>query len=301
MTFADVPLFFSLQEALAALFGNHVKVARSERVVGGDINQAFRLTLDNGMAVFMKVNRRENAAFFAAEAEGLRAIAQTGAIGTPGILCRGTDTDGYAFLMLELIAGARRIPDYQETFARELAAMHRADTAAFAGAGRYGFHSDNYIGSGEQSNAVHDSWTTFFRDCRLAPQFRRAEGYLDAADRKRAARLLEKAADILVEPPHPSLLHGDLWSGNVMTGDDGKAWLIDPASYVGHAEADLAMTELFGRFSQTFYDAYREAAPLQPGYAERRDFYNLYHLLNHLNLFGASYLPSVRRIMRKYG
>lgn len=103
-----------------------------------------------------------------------------------------------------------------------------------------------------------------------------------------------------MEPEHPSLLHGDLWSGNVMTGNDGKAWLIDPAVYVGHAEADLAMTELFGGFPQIFYDVYREEAPMQPGYERRRDLYNLYHLLNHLNLFGRAYLPSVVRVVEKY-
>ncbi len=96
------------------------------------------------------------------------------------------------------------------------------------------------------------------------------------------------------------MLHGDLWSGNVITGNDGKAWLIDPAVYVGHGEADIAMTELFGGFPQTFYDAYKEAAPMQPGYGQRRDLYNLYHLLNHLNLFGQAYLPSVLGIIGGY-
>ena len=103
-----------------------------------------------------------------------------------------------------------------------------------------------------------------------------------------------------MEPPRPSLLHGDLWSGNFITGSDGQAWLIDPAVYVGHAEADLAMTELFGGFHPRFYAAYREVNPLQPGYELRRDLYNLYHLLNHLNLFGRGYLLSVLRILNRY-
>ena len=104
----------------------------------------------------------------------------------------------------------------------------------------------------------------------------------------------------LVEPEKPSLVHGDLWSGNFITGSDGQAWLIDPAVYVGHAEADLAMTELFGGFHPRFYAAYREVNPLQPGYEQRRDLYNLYHLLNHLNLFGRGYLSSVLRILSRY-
>ena len=110
---------------------------------------------------------------------------------------------------------------------------------------------------------------------------------------------MDHLEDFLAEPEHPSLLHGDLWAGNVMTGNDGKAWLIDPAAYVGHAEADIAMTELFGGFPAAFYDAYREAGALPPEYRQRRDLYNLYHLLNHLNMFGGSYLSSVRQIVER--
>ena len=118
--------------------------------------------------------------------------------------------------------------------------------------------------------------------------------------RKRITRLLDRLEDFLVEPAHPFLLHGDLWSGNYITGNDGQAWLIDPAVYVGHAEADLAMTELFGGFAPAFYSAYGQVNPLQPGYEQRRDLYNLYHLLNHLNLFGGGYLSAVLRILNRY-
>ena len=145
------------------------------------------------------------------------------------------------------------------------------------------------------------SWISFFRDCRLVPQFRDAMHWFDDAARKQIAYLLDHLDVYLEEPEHPSLLHGDLWSGNFITGSDGNAWLIDPAAYVGHAEADLAMTELFGGFSQRFYDAYREVHPIHPGYGHRRELYNLYHLLNHLNLFGGSYLPSVNRVLRDFG
>ena len=141
----------------------------------------------------------------------------------------------------------------------------------------------------------------FFRDCRLIPQMEMAGRYFDSSHRADFRRLLDRLPDLLPEPKAPSLLHGDLWSGNFITGTDGRAWLIDPAVYVGHAEADLAMTELFGGFSDRFYAAYREVSPLDPGYRERRDLYNLYHLLNHLNLFGAGYLSSVMEIVRRYG
>lgn len=177
--------------------------------------------------------------------------------------------------------------------------MHQASTAGMVSNGKYGFDCDNYIGRRRQVNTGYDSWIGFFRDCRLEPQFQDADRYFDREDWKRIGRFLDHIDDILVEPEYPSLLHGDLWSGNVITGNDGGAWLIDPAVYVGHAEADLAMTELFGGFPQAFYDAYKEAAPLQPGYERRRDVYNLYHLLNHLNMFGRMYLPEVKCVLER--
>ncbi len=131
---------------------------------------------------------------------------------------------------------------------------------------KYGFDCDNYIGRRRQINTAHDSWISFFRECRLEPQFRDADRYFEREDRRRIGRFLDHLDEILVEPEYPSLLHGDLWSGNVIAGNDGLACLIDPAVYVGHAEADLAMTELFGGFPESFYAAYKEAAPLQPGF-----------------------------------
>ena len=154
--------------------------------------------------------------------------------------------------------------------------------------------------AGEQENTPEHSWIIFFRNHRLIPQFKKAEVWFDSSDRKRISRLLDNLEDDLQEPDFPSLLHGDLWSGNYITGKDGEAWLIDPAVYVGHAEADLAMTELFGGFPQRFYGAYNEVNPIDPGFRDRRDLYNLYHLLNHLNLFGGSYLEPVKQILRVY-
>lgn len=297
-----LPHFSSLKTALTTLFGNDTKVVRSTPVAGGDINTACRLELSESTQIFMKSNAKKNLSFFTVEAAGLAAIARTGAIGTPKLLCTGTDEGrgGSSFLLMEWLQGGSRLTRYWETFARQLAAMHQAPAGEFITGGKYGFDHDNYIGAGEQVNTARDSWITFFRDCRLEPQFKRAGHYLGAADRKKAERLLEHLDDFLVEPEKPSLLHGDLWSGNVITGNDRKAWLIDPAVYVGHAEADIAMTELFGGFSPEFYAAYRETGLLQPGYERRRDLYNLYHMLNHLNLFGRSYLSSVRRIVDEY-
>ena len=201
---------------------------------------------------------------------------------------------------MEFIESGRRSVDYWENFAHQLAAVHQAPTVELVPGGTYGFVHDNFIGARQQVNDPQDQWISFFRDCRLVPQFADAASYFTEADRKRIGRLLDHLENVLVEPEYPSLLHGDLWSGNVMTGNDGKAWLIDPAVYVGHPEADLAMTELFGGFPPAFYAAYQEAFSMQDGYEDRRDLYNLYQLLNHLNLFGPSYLPSVRRIVEKY-
>jgi len=302
MNFTTPPDHTSISGALASIFGDNVTITRRDRVSGGDINDAYRLTLSNGEIIFIKTNTKNRAAMFSAESAGLAAMRQTGAVGVPRVLCTGTDNEGAgcSFLMMEFIEGNPPIAEYWETLGHELAAMHRAETADFVAKGKYGFSYDNFIGSSEQKNPDYDCWIDFFRDCRLLPQINRAKNYFDTAHLKKFDWLLGHLEKFLVEPDKPSLLHGDLWSGNVIRGNNGKAWLIDPAAYVGHAEADLAMTELFGGFQRAFYHAYQEDMGLLPDYDERRDLYNLYHMLNHLNLFGRSYLSSVKRIVEKY-
>lgn len=299
----EIPQHFdSLETSLTALFGEGVRVAKMNRISGGDINEAFGLMLTDGNYIFMKCNKKENEGFFSAEAAGLTAIAHTEAIGTPNIFCTGTDKgkSGFSFLLLEFISGKGRIKDYWEVFAQQLADMHRADTKEFVQTGKFGFVSDNYIGETRQLNTGQDSWVSFFRDCRLEPQLRKAELYFDNKTIKNTIKLMDNLDKILVEPQYPSLLHGDLWAGNVITGNDNRVWLIDPAVYVGHPEADIAMTELFGGFPGIFYDAYKEAGGLDKDYVYRRDLYNLYQMLNHLNMFGGSYLSSVVNIINKY-
>ena len=286
----NINTYDSLDSAIASIYGPGVKVTGRTPIVGGDINDAYELRLGNGERIFMKANSKSNLSFFIAEVKGLNAIRETGAIGTPEVLAVGVD-GSRSFLLLSLIEQKSRINDYWETFGRELAAMHAVPQ------GSYGFDEDNYIGASPQINEPRETFLEFFRDYRLAPQFRMADGYFSETDRKQIRKLLDNMGKYYIEPERPSLIHGDLWSGNHMTGNDGKAWLIDPAVYVGHPEADLAMTELFGRCPGEFYNAYAEVSPLQPGYADRRDFYNLYHLINHLNLFGRGYLSSVRRIL----
>ena len=280
-------------------FGPDIEVTGSRPVSGGDINEAYMAALSDGRRVFLKINSKDNAGFFAAEKTGLEAVRQTGTIHVPEVLSSGI-SGRHAYLVMEYLdAGPKKVA-YWERFGRELAAMHRADPSGWTPGGCFGFTENNYIGAGKQINTICDSWLEFFRSQRLEVQFKRALHYFDAGSRKAMQSLLDHLDRYLTEPEYPSLLHGDLWGGNFVTGPDGFAWLIDPAVYVGHAEADLAMTELFGGFSPAFYDAYKEANPIESGYADRRDLYNLYHLLNHLNLFGGGYYGSVIRIIRRY-
>jgi len=295
--------YSSLAQAIAAASGG-ASVRNRKAVSGGDINRAYALTLSDGLTVFMKENSKANRDFFRAEAEGLAAMAKTGAVRVPEVLASGVEKDR-SFLLLSFIPSGRAGAHSMEELGHALAAMHAADTSSFMpgdsdSIGRFGFAHDNYIGSGFQLNTPKDSWVTFFRECRLRPQFARAGGYFDSAEKPRIEWLLDHLDRYLAEPQKPSLLHGDFWAGNYMIDRDGHPWLIDPAAYVGHAEADIAMTELFGGFDSAFYGAYKEAAGLSADYADRRDLYNLYHLLNHLNLFGGGYLSSVKAILRRY-
>ena len=312
-------VYKSVADAVRDICGAERVVMHQANVCGGDINDARSLTLDDGTILFMKSNTRSTPDNFMAEAEGLEAIRKTGKIGVPKVLGLGTN-EGISFLILEFIAGTRRISDFWEVFAEELADMHGHeaccrddihDKTGFgsnpaadpetAGPGRkYGWPNDNWIGARKQINTEYDSWIEFFRDCRLKPQFDAADRYFSPGDRRKNDYLLSHLDKYLREPGRPSLVHGDLWAGNMITGNDGKGWLIDPAVYYGDPETDIAMTELFGGFSGRFYDAYRETGRLESGYEDRRDLYNLYHLLNHLNIFGGGYLPSVLRIVNRY-
>ncbi len=307
--------YTSLAQALVSVFGTSVAIAHTDRLSGGDINKAYGLTLTSGDHVFMKANSKENASFFTAEAASLSAIASTQTIKTPQILCTGTDDGedvGYSFLLLKYIESTEPKKDYWETFGRELAYFHKADTkkimddfqsldnGQIQGPHRYGFFQDNFIGSRPQINTPSESWISFFRDCRLVPQFKDADSYFTEKDRSQITKLLDHLEDFLTEGDFPSLLHGDLWKGNAMCSSNETPVLIDPASYIGYFEADIAMTELFGGFPSKFYESYREVNPIDSGYEDRRDLYNLYHLLNHLNIFGQSYLNPVLSIVAEY-
>ncbi len=285
----------SIEEAIKDIYGSSVSITGKRPVYGGDINDSSLLALSNGEKVFLKENHDKGDDFFAAEAAGLRAIEATGTIDAAHVITYGTD-----YLLLEYIETGSKNSSFWEAFGRGLAAMHRSDTSAFVSDGRFGFDTDNYIGASRQLNKACDTWIDFFRTMRLEVQFKMADRYFDDTDRKRISKLLDRLDDLLIEPAHPSLLHGDLWGGNFMVSKDSQPLLIDPAVYVGCAEADIAMTELFGGFAPAFYESYKKENPFEAGYTDRRDLYNLYHILNHLNLFGGSYLSGVLRTIRRF-
>ncbi len=295
----NIPAFGSLKEAVSLTKGKGITVERKQAVHGGDANDAYRLILSDGSFLFLKTNSISNADFFRAEAEGIAAIKKTETVRVPDIYAIGTD-GAYSFLLMEYIDRTWMGQDFWEELGHNLALMHKYDADSFVSGGKYGLNKDNYIGAGKQKNIPKNSWIEFFSECRLRPQFELASGYFDSRTIKMADRLLDRLDRLLYEPEKPSLLHGDLWSGNFMSDEKGRPMLIDPAVYVGCSEADIAMTELFGGFDIRFYESYFEAMGKVSGYQDRRDIYNLYHLTNHLNLFGSAYLSAVIRIIEKY-
>lgn len=289
----STPKADNLEDAVKIVFGAGVHIAERRPVGGGCISRSSELRLSNDESVFLKEASGDPRAF-EREANGLAALARAGGPRVPRPLAIHR---GGRFLVLEFIRAGRSGRSFADRLGRELAAMHR-----FGSDSGYGFGEDNFIGSTVQENGWMDSWTAFFAERRLGFQLELAarNGTADRDLAEGIESIMARIPNLLVEPQSPSLLHGDLWSGNYLADESGAPVLIDPAVYYGHREADLAMTELFGRPDKRFYEAYDEAWPLQPGYDERRDLYNLYHLLNHLNLFGGSYEASVRRIVRRY-
>ncbi len=299
MTRNHIRHYDSLSAAVSAVFGEDVKITGKTACAGGDINRAYAVTLSDGRTAFMKENSAERLDFFVKEITGLAALGKTGAFSVPKVLAYGVDGVN-SFLLMEQIMPGKRIHGYYSDFGSRLFRMHKADCSEYVDGGRFGFLQDNYIGAGYQDNTPEDSWIEFFRMHRLFPQIKKAERYFDPLMLRKFDHLMERLDDILVEPDTPALLHGDLWSGNQMPGSDGRAWLIDPAVYVGHPEADIAMTELFDHLPEEFYDGYFGGPDCPYGYKERKNLYNLYHWLNHLNLFGAGYLGFVVSVVRKY-
>ena len=220
---------------------------------------------------------------FEAEAEGLGELARTRTVRVPEVEKVGIE-NGKAFIAMERIE-ASRTESADAKLGEQLAKLHRT-TASY-----FGWHRDNTIGLTPQPNDPSKDWLTFFRERRLRYQ-------LDLLGIETS--LLDRLAPFFEgHDPQPSLLHGDLWAGNWLTATTGEPVIFDPACYYGDREADIAMTYLFGGFGPAFYAAYEAAWPLSPGHRERRDLYNLYHVLNHANLFGGSYLRQARELIER--
>jgi fructosamine-3-kinase len=267
---------------IADTLGTEFSPNPPRRVGGGCINNATVLSAAD-RNVFVKLNRSDRLDMFEAEAAGLAEIAASRTIQVPMPICTGI-ADAEAFMAMDYLdlGGGR---GNAAAAGHRLAAMHRTRGDLF------GWHRDNTIGSTPQRNPRGDDWVAFWRRERLAFQLDlAARNGFGGRLRSRGERLLVSFAVLIDHEPQPSLLHGDLWGGNIGFDRQGAPVLFDPAVYYGDREADLAMTELFGGFGRDFRAAYEEAWPLDPGYPVRKTLYNLYHILNHLNLFGGGYL-----------
>jgi len=244
----------------------------------------------------LKINNNVPIDMFYKEANGLKEIEKSNSIRVPAVKLVKDN-----FILMECIEGKFKLKNFFEDFGIEFAKMHKHTGSSF------GFYENNYIGSTIQKNIPDEEekydWTKFYFNKRLLFQFKLAEtnGYVDSALRKFFNQLENKIETILSgETEKPSLLHGDLWAGNYLVDENGRACLIDPAVYYGNREADLAMTKLFGGFTKEFYDSYNEFFPPSDGYEYRENIYKLYHVLNHLNLFGSGYYQQTLSLIKFY-
>lgn len=272
------------------LTNNQGKLIHSEPVGGGCIHQALRIKTTEDSCFFLKQNDQALTDIFEKEARGLEALQIPGGPVVPKVFLVGG-----SYLLLEDLQPSSRCQNFWQSFGRQMAVIHTQVNNLF------GFQEDNYIGKNPQENDWMENGHDFFRERRLKPQLRFAQkkALLNSQDIQNLERLMRLLPELIPEQP-ASLLHGDLWSGNLITDNRGMPAIIDPAVYFGWAEADLAMTDLFGTYPPEFYGAYNEVRPLDPDYQARYPIYNLYHLLNHLNLFGRGYLSQVRAVLSRF-
>ncbi|MFQ6003888.1 MAG: fructosamine kinase family protein [Woeseia sp.] len=279
------------QHIFVALRDDGVSVAdnaNAHSVGGGDISAAWHV----GPAIFLKTGASESLDMFEAEAEGLRELRAADAVRVPEVLSCGT-AGSDAYLAMEWLEFDRPGSDTERLFGRQLARMHRHCKK------RFGWHRDNSIGLTPQCNQWSDDWVAFFRDRRLGWQLQLATSKGFGGELQTAgARTMENLGIFFRDyEPRASLLHGDLWGGN-WAATAGMPVIFDPAVYYGDRETDIAMTRLFGGFGRSFYSAYEESWPMGPGSDDRCRLYQLYHVLNHLNLFGRSYLGRAMQLIR---
>ncbi|MEY3300289.1 MAG: hypothetical protein RLZZ597_3549 [Cyanobacteriota bacterium] len=282
-------MWTAIAQHISATTGIAFAIADRRSVGGGCINQAYHIT-DGHQHFFLKLNSAAQVAMFEAEALGLKDMYASQTIRVPKPICWGT-TEGSAYLVIEWLDLGHAGEASWRRMGEQLAAMHRVTSTQ-----GFGWHQGNTIGATPQPNPWTASWLEFYREHRLEYQFRLARRRGGRFPRQQA--LLDALPDLLAgHHPAPALVHGDLWSGNAAVTTAGDPVILDPATYYGDREVDLAMTELFGRFPHAFYEGYQAAYPLEVGYGQRKALYNLYHILNHFNLFGGGYESQANRII----
>jgi fructosamine-3-kinase len=272
------------------------KIKSLSSLSGGCISNAYKITMSDGSIYFLKYNQSTSKDMFIKEANGLKELAIANAIRIPEVLSFAED-----YILLEYIPTGDKKRNFFEEFGQSFAEMHKFTSNSF------GFYEDNYIGSNPQTNIPVEnekaSWVSFYFNKRILFQLQLAEQLGNSTEelRKGISKLENKIEEIIGNSAEkPSLLHGDLWGGNYIVDENGNAVLMDPAVYYGHREADLGMTKLFGGFSSEFYRAYNETFPLEDGYDYRENIYKLYHVLNHLNLFGGGYYSQALSLIKFY-
>lgn len=294
----------AVEDLIATATGRTARIEGRRGVGGGCIHDSGLVELDDGRRFFVKSNAAPLPRIFELEREGLEALRATETLRVPEVLGVGGGQGGVpAFLVLEAIETGTPASGFMEGFGRGLAFLHSVPATAAGPEGRtFGFGNDNYLGATPQPNGWCHGWVDFWHRHRLGHQLElaRSQGRSTHQLDHLGDRLMERLEGLIGEPDEPAaLLHGDLWGGNYLVDGRGQPVLVDPAAYYGRREADLAMTRLFGGFDSRFYAAYHEVWPLAPGSEERLAVYELYHLLNHLNLFGSGYLSGCLARLRQ--
>ena len=285
--------FICIAAAIAEHTGAPFSLGSASPINGGSIHRAWRVE-DGRHRYFVKTSGLAGAPMFAAEAQGLSVLAATGVLRTPTFVTAGA-TASLAFLVMEYLDLAALDQAGGAQLGAAMAQLHRVSGSSF------GWADDNFIGATPQRNEPHPSWPHFFGERRLRPQLQLAlQNGMEKSLVTKGHAIIERIGGLFIDYlPTPSLLHGDFWSGNAAQTADGDPVIFDPACYYGDRETDLAMAELFGGFPNSVYAAYRAAWPLDSGYETRKPLYNLYHILNHFNLFGGAYLGQAQRMIER--
>ena len=284
-------MWTQIAAAITQATGNSFQIEATNSVSGGCINQGYKIS-GNGNHYFVKLNQASQLDMFIAEAMGLKQMFATQTITVPEPICWGT-AENSSYIVMQWLELSRGDDRAWTNMGRQLAAMHQAGIAK-----RFGWSRNNTIGSTPQINTWMDNWADFFAEQRIGYQLKLAKrnggNFPDTQQVVEAVR--KRLAD---REPQASIVHGDLWSGNAAISVDGAPVILDPATYYGDRETDIAMTELFGGFPGAFYQGYNQEWQLNRGYQQRKSIYNLYHILNHYNLFGGGYGSQAKRIIQQ--